>query len=118
MPRDMSAPALARAICAPKTPSRASSRGRTRAAASRERVFAEQKLALSDLTALSPLDGRYASKTESLRGAFSEFALIRARMLVEVRWLQQLAAIPEVTEVPPLSAGANAYLETYLAISR
>lgn len=111
----MSTSALARAICVRNTSPRASPRGRTRAAASRERVFAEQKLALTDLTALSPLDGRYASKTESLRGAFSEFALIRARVLVEVRWLQQLAAIPEVTEVPPLSADANAYLEAYLA---
>ena len=61
------------------------------------------------------MDGRYASKTASLRGAFSEFALIRARVYVEVRWLQTLAAIPEVTEVPPLSAEANKFLEDYLA---
>ncbi|CAL56855.1 Fumarate lyase, conserved site [Ostreococcus tauri] len=90
-------------------------RARTRVAASRQRVFEEQNLELTDLTALSPLDGRYASKTSSLRGSFSEFALIRARVLVEVRWLQQLASIPEVVEVPTLSADANAYLEKYLA---
>lgn len=81
--------------------------------ASTERVFAPASLDLDDLTALSPLDGRYASKTASLRGSFSEFALIRARVYVEVRWLQTLAAIPEVLEVPPLSAEANAFLDDY-----
>lgn len=107
-----SAPNVTRAnACAHATKQRA----RTRVAASRQRVFEEQNLELTDLTALSPLDGRYASKTSSLRGSFSEFALIRARVLVEVRWLQQLASIPEVVEVPTLSADANAYLEKYLA---
>ncbi|OUS45877.1 Adenylosuccinate lyase [Ostreococcus tauri] len=107
-----SAPNVTRAnACAHATKRRA----RTRVAASRQRVFEEQNLELTDLTALSPLDGRYASKTSSLRGSFSEFALIRARVLVEVRWLQQLASIPEVVEVPTLSADANAYLEKYLA---
>ena len=118
----MSASALARAGAsiarnAPsrKSPETRAARRSTIRAASRDRVFDEQNFALSDLTALSPLDGRYASKTASLRGAFSEFALIRARVYVEVRWLQTLAAIPEVTEVPPLSAEANKFLEDYLA---
>jgi adenylosuccinate lyase len=49
---------------------------------------------LSSLTAVSPVDGRYAGKTQALRPIFSEYGLIRARVLVEVRWLQRLAAHP------------------------
>jgi adenylosuccinate lyase len=66
---------------------------------------------LSALTAVSPIDGRYAAKTEHLRTIFSEFGLIRYRVLVEVRWLQQLAAHPAILEVPNLSEGANTALE-------
>ncbi|MBZ9567971.1 adenylosuccinate lyase [Modicisalibacter tunisiensis] len=65
---------------------------------------------LSPLTALSPVDGRYASKAEPLREHFSEFGLIRARVTVEVRWLERLAAHPQIVEVPPLSAEATAFL--------
>ena len=71
----------------------------------------ETDLELSDLTAISPVDGRYGGKVQILRACFSEYALVRARVIVEVRWLQRLAAIPEVTEVPPLSDDANAFLE-------
>lgn len=46
---------------------------------------------LSALTALSPIDGRYASKADSLRPYLSEFGLIKARVTVEIRWLQSLA---------------------------
>ncbi|WP_136067155.1 adenylosuccinate lyase [Modicisalibacter radicis] len=67
---------------------------------------------LSPLTALSPVDGRYETKTRALREHFSEFGLIRARVTVEVRWLERLAAHPQVTEVPPLSAEATAFLNT------
>ncbi len=63
--------------------------------------------ALSSLTAISPIDGRYGSKTERLRTVFSEFGLIRYRVIVEVRWLQHLAANPSVIEVAPFSAEAN-----------
>lgn len=63
-------------------------------------------LLLSNLTAVSPVDGRYGSKTEDLRPIFSEFGLIRYRVLVEVRWLQALADQPGITEVPPLSKPA------------
>ncbi|MBT7375040.1 MAG: adenylosuccinate lyase, partial [Porticoccaceae bacterium] len=63
--------------------------------------------ALSSLTAISPIDGRYGSKTERLRTVFSEFGLIRYRVMVEVRWLQHLAANPSVIEVAPFSAEAN-----------
>ncbi|MCL4315457.1 MAG: lyase family protein, partial [Gammaproteobacteria bacterium] len=66
----------------------------------------------SDLTAISPLDGRYAKKTEALRAVFSEFGLIRYRVLVEVRWLQWLAASPDIPEVAPFSATAQRALDT------
>jgi adenylosuccinate lyase len=65
---------------------------------------------LSSLTAVSPVDGRYAGKTSALRPIFSEFGLIRFRVLVEVRWLQRLAAHQGVAEVAPFSAEAQAVL--------
>ncbi|MBB3183136.1 adenylosuccinate lyase [Halomonas fontilapidosi] len=71
-------------------------------------------LPLSALTALSPVDGRYAGKAEALREHFSEFGLIRARVIVEIRWLQRLAEHPHITEVPRLSAEATAFLEALL----
>lgn len=67
---------------------------------------------LNALTAISPVDGRYGSKAASLRPIFSEFGLIKYRVTVEVRWLQQLAAEPNITEVPALSAEANAILDS------
>ncbi|HEX5277168.1 MAG TPA: adenylosuccinate lyase [Fluviicoccus sp.] len=70
---------------------------------------------MSTLTALSPVDGRYAGKADSLRPWFSEFGLIRARVTVEVRWLQQLSRHPGVAEVPAFSAEANAFLDTLVA---
>ncbi len=69
---------------------------------------------LSTLTALSPLDGRYAGKVEALRPIFSEFGLIRARVTVEVRWLQHLASIDGIAEVPSFSADANAFLDALI----
>ena len=65
---------------------------------------------LSALTAISPIDGRYGSKTASLRGIFSEFGLIRARVEVEIRWLQCLAQHPAITEVPAFSPDTDALL--------
>ena len=67
-------------------------------------------LSLSSLTAVSPIDGRYGSKTEQLRSVFSEYGLIRYRVMVEVRWLQHLANHPGVIEVAPFSDEANAIL--------
>lgn len=67
--------------------------------------------ALSSLTAVSPVDGRYGSKTEQLRGVFSEYGLLKYRVIVEVRWLQSLANIEEIKEVPQLSDEANERLE-------
>ncbi len=69
---------------------------------------------LSSLTAVSPIDGRYASKTQSLRAYFSEFGLIRYRVAVEVRWLQCLANHPKIAEVPSLDQSAHALLESMI----
>lgn len=63
-----------------------------------------------NLTALSPIDGRYADKVDALRPIFSEYGLIRFRVLVEIRWLQALAAQDKITEVPVLSQSAQAVL--------
>jgi len=65
---------------------------------------------LSSLTAVSPVDGRYASKTSALRPIFSEYGLVRFRVMVEVRWLQRLAAHSGIPEVAPFSTEANALL--------
>ena len=62
------------------------------------------------LTALSPVDGRYAGKVDALRPFFSEFGLIRARIRVEVQWLLALADEPGVIELPTFSASAKARL--------
>ncbi|NOJ67687.1 adenylosuccinate lyase [Acinetobacter indicus] len=70
---------------------------------------------MNALTALSPLDGRYASKCDALRPFLSEFGLIHARVTVEVRWLQALANRPEITEVPAFSAETNAALDAIVA---
>ncbi|RUO50861.1 adenylosuccinate lyase [Pseudidiomarina aquimaris] len=70
---------------------------------------------LSALTALSPVDGRYGTKAAALRPMFSEYGLIRQRVIVEVRWLQQLAKVNEISEVPAFSAQANEFLEALIA---
>jgi adenylosuccinate lyase len=64
----------------------------------------------SSLTALSPLDGRYAAKTRPLQEHFSEFALIRHRVRIEVAWLLALADEPAFAALPSLSADARAKL--------
>ncbi len=70
---------------------------------------------LSALTALSPVDGRYGSKTASLRPIVSEYGLIRFRVEVEIRWLQQLANNPQIVEVPAFSAAANRVLDSIVS---
>ncbi|ELU11139.1 hypothetical protein CAPTEDRAFT_209902, partial [Capitella teleta] len=67
---------------------------------------------LNALTAVSPIDGRYGDKTQSLRTIFSEYGLIRFRVAVEVRWLQTLASHPTITEVPAFSDKANQLLDS------
>ena len=66
---------------------------------------------LSPLTAVSPVDGRYARHTEALRPHFSEQGLMQARVRVEIAWLKALAAEARIAEVPPLAADAEAFLD-------
>ena len=72
-------------------------------------------MALTALTALSPLDGRYHNKVAALRDYFSEFALIRFRTLVEVEWLKALSREPAIAEVPPFSPQTVAALDALAA---
>jgi len=67
--------------------------------------------AISPLSCLSPLDGRYATKSRSLALLCSEYGLMRFRVQVEIKWLQQLAACPDIVEVPPLSAQQRQQLD-------
>ena len=66
----------------------------------------------STLTALSPLDGRYAAKAAALRPIFSEFGLMKRRVLVEVRWLLALAEERAIAEVGTVSGGTRLFLTT------
>lgn len=61
----------------------------------------------SSLTALSPLDGRYVDKTKALRPIFSEYGLIKYRVIIEIRWLEALANQEKIKEIPPFSAKAT-----------
>ena len=70
---------------------------------------------LSTLTAISPVDGRYAEKANKLRDLFSEYGLIRHRVLVEIRWLQHLAQESGITELTALSADTTAFLDSLVA---
>ncbi len=69
---------------------------------------------LSPLSAVSPIDGRYAAKTQPLRTIFSEFGLIQARLRVEIKWLQSLSQREEIGEVPLFNDSANQLLEQIL----
>ncbi|HSD00469.1 MAG TPA: adenylosuccinate lyase [Casimicrobiaceae bacterium] len=62
---------------------------------------------IARLSAISPLDGRYAGKVDALREQFSEYALIRQRIRVELAWLGALGAEPAIHEVPPFSPAAE-----------
>jgi adenylosuccinate lyase len=66
---------------------------------------------LTKLTALSPLDGRYHGKVDALRAYFSEFGLIRFRVLIEIEWLKALSAQPDIAGVAPFSAATVAQLD-------
>lgn len=70
---------------------------------------------LTSLSAISPIDGRYAEKTVELRAIFSEYGLMRYRVIAEIRWLQALARHDGIPEVKPLSAAAEARLEAIIA---
>ncbi|SFF32943.1 adenylosuccinate lyase [Fontimonas thermophila] len=66
---------------------------------------------LTSLSAISPIDGRYAEKTVRLREIFSEYGLMRYRVLVEIRWLETLAAQPQLPEIATLSPSAREKLQ-------
>src|SRR5450759_3558333 len=66
---------------------------------------------LTKLTALSPLDGRYHGKVDALRDYFSEFGLIRFRVLIEIEWLKALGAQDDIAEIAPFSSAAIAQLD-------
>ena len=70
---------------------------------------------LSSLTAVSSVDGRYAGRTAGLREIFSEYGLIRYRVIVEIRWFQALAASPDIPQVASLSEAANSYLNSLIS---
>ncbi len=68
---------------------------------------------LTKLTALSPLDGRYYGKVDALRKYFSEFGLIRFRVLIEIEWLKALSAHNNIKEISPFSAQTIAQLDAF-----
>jgi len=70
---------------------------------------------LTALSAISPIDGRYADKTWDLRSICSEYGLIRYRLIVEIRWLQALAVEDAIGDVGPLSDSANAFLDQLIS---
>ena len=70
---------------------------------------------ITSLTAVSPIDGRYANKTQSLRKIFSEYGLIRNRVIVEVRWLAMLSDNVAIKEVNQFSDDTRAELEQIIA---
>lgn len=72
-------------------------------------------MTLHKLNALSSVDGRYASKVDELRPIFSEFGLIKARVTVEVRWLQALSKSNEIAEVPDFSDATHAMLDAIVS---
>ena len=72
-------------------------------------------MSFNTLTALSPLDGRYAAKVDQLREQFSESGLIRRRLHVEIEWLKALAAEAHFAEIPAFSAQTIAALDQLVA---
>lgn len=75
----------------------------------------QDSMRLCSLTSLSPLDGRYAPKTADLQPIFSEFGLIRYRILVEIRWLQHLSQLAELPEVPTFTPTSHNFLNQLAA---
>ena len=65
-------------------------------------------MTFDNLTSISPIDGRYSDKTSPLKAIFSEFGLIKYRLLVEVRWLEAMSNNPHIPEVPTFSSQSNA----------
>ncbi|WMY96455.1 MAG: adenylosuccinate lyase [Arsenophonus sp.] len=65
---------------------------------------------VSSLTSISPIDGRYSDQVNILRPIFSEFALLKYRIEIEIRWLQKLARCSKIAEIPLFTNDANIYL--------
>jgi len=74
------------------------------------KIHSDRPISLSPLTALSPLDGRYAEKTSALGAIFSECGLFRYRVLVEIKWVEVLSNHPQIEEIPAFSTEAKAVL--------
>ena len=72
-------------------------------------------MSLSELTAISPIDGRYFKKTQTLSPYFSEFSLIYYRLMVEIRWLESLAAHESIHEVHAINQESKQFLDKILA---
>ena len=70
---------------------------------------------INPISALSPLDGRYAATAEPLRPIFSEYGLMKARVRVELEWLKALAAEPNIREVAPFSAATLAEIDSVIS---
>ena len=64
------------------------------------------------LTSISPIDGRYGDKTGPLKSIFSEFGLIKYRVLVEISWLQAVSMNSQISEVPKFSSKSNQFLSS------
>ncbi|KTD82791.1 adenylosuccinate lyase [Legionella waltersii] len=70
---------------------------------------------LTALNAISPIDGRYLNKTRALSPYFSEFALIYYRLMVEIKWLESLAANEAIPEIPALDEKSKQFLATIIS---
>ena len=68
-------------------------------------------MVLSKITAINPIDGRYRNKSEELTDFFSEYALMRYRLIAEIEWLKFLSAHREIAEIPPLAAQTQVFLD-------
>ena len=64
----------------------------------------------TSLNAISPLEGRYHAKLDHLRPIFSEYGLIKFRVIVEIQWLRTLCEYAQIPELPPLSKRSNEVL--------
>lgn len=66
---------------------------------------------LFQLNAISPIDGRYSDQLEKLKPLFSEFALLKHRLKIEISWIKKLSNCPEIKEIPKFNANINSYLD-------
>lgn len=72
-------------------------------------------MTLTPLNAISPIDGRYIHKTRALSPYFSEFALIYYRLMVEIRWLESLAANEGMVEIPAFDQSTKDFLNQIIS---